>query len=302
MEILSVDNISKRYGPVRALESVSFGVPRGSVFGILGPNGSGKTTLLGIVTDVLRADSGSYTLFGDDATPKKLLRRRMGTLLETPNFYHYLSAEDNLRINARIKGVADSDIEHVLRKTGLYERRYSRFSTFSLGMKQRLGIASALLGEPELLILDEPANGLDPEGIAEIRALIRELGQQGHTIVMASHLLDEVDKVCSHLAVLKKGHLLACGAAGELLAEDDVVEVASADTDALYAVLRGAFPDHTLTREDGTVTISFPRGSADTAALNALCFSAGITLQRLVMRKRSIEHTFLELVGNGKND
>lgn len=296
MEILTVENITKHYGPVRALGGVSFGVPRGSIYGILGPNGSGKTTLLGIVTDVLRADSGSYTLFGDRTTPGKELRRRIGTLLETPNFYHYLSACDNLRINARIKGLPEGDIDRVLRRVGLYERRNSRFNTYSLGMKQRLGIASALLGDPQMLILDEPTNGLDPEGIAEIRELIKELGASGHTILMASHLLDEVEKVCTHLAILKGGQLLASGEAGELLAQDDVVELSCDDADALCGVLRGAFPGREVARDGQTVLLTLPQGTADTAEVNRLCFSAGVVLTRLALRRRSIENTFLELV------
>lgn len=301
MNILSVDNITKHYGAVRALRDVSFSVPAGSVFGILGPNGSGKTTLLGIVTDVLKADSGDYVLFEDGTTPKNDLRKRIGTLLETPNFYHYLSAYENLRIAAAIKGVDEAAIDPVLRKVGLYERRFSRFNTFSLGMKQRLGIASALLGDPRALILDEPTNGLDPEGIAEIRTLIKELGASGHTIVMASHLLDEVEKVCTHVAILKDGKLLASGRTDEILADEDIVEVAGPDMDALHAVLKEAYPANRITREAEGILLYFPAGDADPGALNGLCFSRGITLRRLVLRKRSIENIFLELVNNSQN-
>ena len=209
MNILSVENITKYYGSLKALDGVSLSVPEGSVYGIIGPNGSGKTTLLGIVTGVLHATSGQTVLFEDRVTPESELRKHIGTLLETPNFYPYLSAYDNLAIAARIKGAGRGDIERVLRKTGLWERRDSRFGTFSLGMRQRLAIASALLGNPRALILDEPANGLDPEGIAEVRELIKTLAGEGHTIIMASHLLDEVEKTCTHVAVIKQGRLLA---------------------------------------------------------------------------------------------
>lgn len=298
MDILSVDNITKNYGPVRALQGVSFGVPQGSVYGILGPNGSGKTTLLGVVTDVLKADAGSYTLFGDTATPPAELRKRIGALLETPNFYHYLSAYDNLAIAAGIKGVQTADIERVLRKVGLYERRLSCFSTFSLGMKQRLGIASALLGDPQALILDEPTNGLDPEGIAEIRTLLKDLGAAGHTIIMASHLLDEVEKVCTHVAILKAGRLLAAGRTDEILADEDTLEVWCADPDALCAVLRDAYPGATVTREPNAVLLGLPSGTVDAGAVNGLCFSRGIVLDRLALRKRKVEDIFLELVNN----
>ena len=195
MNVLSINNITKYYGNIRALNNVSFSVPEACTYGILGPNGSGKTTLLGIVTEILKPTSGVYTLLDNEKTPKNELRKHIGTLLETPNFYHYLTAEQNLRISAEIKGCEINEIDGVLKKVGLYERRKSKVSTFSLGMKQRLAIGSALLGNPKVLIFDEPTNGLDPEGIAEIRELIKQLGSEGHTIIMASHLLDEVEKV-----------------------------------------------------------------------------------------------------------
>lgn len=298
MNILSVENITKHYGAVKALQGVSFAVPRGSVYGILGPNGSGKTTLLGIVTDVLKADSGVYTLFGDTTTPTADLRKRIGTLLETPNFYHYLSAWDNLAVAARIKGVDTADIERVLRKVGLWERRNSRFSTFSLGMKQRLGIASALLGNPQALILDEPTNGLDPEGIAEIRTLIKALGTAGHTIIMASHLLDEVEKVCTHVAILKDGSLLAAGRTDKILADEDTLEMWCADPETLCGLLREAYPAGRVAQEPDAVLLRLPAGKSDPGAVNALCFSHGIVLNRLILRKRSVEDIFLELVND----
>ncbi|MCC8019706.1 MAG: ABC transporter ATP-binding protein [Rikenellaceae bacterium] len=301
MSVLSVEHISKSYRTVRALRDVTFRVPRGSVFGILGPNGSGKTTLLGIVTGVLNADAGSFTMFGDTLTPAHELRKRTGTLLETPNFYHYLSAYDNLVITSEIKGKGRDGIDEILRKVGLHERRDSKFSTFSLGMKQRLGIAAALLGDAELLILDEPTNGLDPEGIAEIRSLIKELGAAGHTIVMASHLLDEVEKVCTHVAILKKGELLAAGSADEIMTEGDIVELSAADTDSLYDLLCRHFPGQKLTRDGETVRLYFPGGGTDTAALNELCHSQGIVLTRLLLRRQSLESMFLELVSNPTN-
>ena len=196
MAILTIENISKNYGAVKALSDVSFNVPEKTVFGILGPNGSGKTTLLGIVMDILKATRGSYTWMGEKSTPA--MRKKIGTLLETPNFYHYLSAADNLKIAAKIKGKGEEDILKVLETVNLLERKDSKFNTYSLGMKQRLAIASTLLGDPEILVFDEPTNGLDPAGIAEIRELIQQLNQQGKTIIMASHILDEVEKVCTH--------------------------------------------------------------------------------------------------------
>lgn len=298
MNILSVENITKHYGAVRALQGVSFCVPTGSVYGILGPNGSGKTTLLGVVTDALKADAGSYMLFDDRETPSAELRKRIGTLLETPNFYHYLSARDNLAIAAGIKGVDTGDIERVLRNVGLWERRHSRFSTFSLGMKQRLGIASALLGDPRALILDEPTNGLDPEGIAEIRMLIKGLGAAGHTIIMASHLLDEVEKVCTHVAILKNGRLLAAGRTDEILADEDTIEMWCSDPERLCAVLREAYPAGRVAIEHDAVLLRLPAGGASAGAVNSMCFSRGIVLDRLALRKRSVEEIFLELVND----
>ncbi|MCD8072308.1 MAG: ATP-binding cassette domain-containing protein [Alistipes sp.] len=295
MNVLSVSNISKRYGRVQALDEVSFSVPRGSIFGLLGPNGSGKTTMLGITTDCVPADSGSYRLFEDGRTPAHILRKRIGTLLETPCFYSYLSGRDNLRIACLRKGIGAGHIDGVLQKVGLYQRRASRFSSYSLGMKQRLGIASALLGDPEVLILDEPINGLDPEGIAEIRGLILELGASGRTIIMASHLLDEVEKVCSHVAILKSGKLLSVGRVEEITAEGDLVELAAADTQALCALLERHGVGRKITVEGGLVSVYFA-GKADTAHLNELCHSNGIVLTRLLLKKKSMESIFLEVV------
>ena len=191
--VLSIQNLSKNYGQVQALKEVSFDVPRGSVYGILGPNGSGKTTLLGIVMDIIKPSAGSFSWNGHPGSSNEM-RRQIGTLLETPNFYHYLSGQKNLEIAAAIKERDPADIPRVLEKVNLTQRRHSKFSTYSLGMKQRLAIASTLLGDPDILVFDEPTNGLDPAGIAEIRELMKELNRQGKTIIMASHILDEVER------------------------------------------------------------------------------------------------------------
>ncbi len=298
MNILEVRHVYKQYRSVRALSDVSLSVPEGRVYGILGPNGSGKTTLLGIVTGVLGADAGSFELFEDNHTPKHLLRRRIGTLLETPNFYHYLSAGENLKINAAIKGVPRDAIAGVLKKVGLWERRRSKFSTFSLGMKQRLAIGAALLGDPQVLVLDEPMNGLDPEGIAEIRELIRSLASSGHTIIMASHLLDEVEKVCTHVAILKNGRLLAAGRTDEILADEDTIELWCADPEKLCDILREAYPAANVAQEPDAVLLRLQAEAADPGAVNALCFSRGIVLDRLALRKQSVEDIFLEIVND----
>lgn len=293
MDILSVHNLVKDYGTIRALNDVSFSVPQGCVFGILGPNGSGKTTLLGIVTDILKATSGKVLISGKEPTAD--IRKNIGTLLETPNFYHYLSAERNLRIAAEIKGKGKEQIEDVLRKVSLYERKASLFSTYSLGMKQRLAIASALLGDPHILIFDEPTNGLDPVGIAEIRELINRLSKEGKTIIMASHLLDEVEKVCTHVAILKKGNLLTAGSVNEVLVSEDVVEVSAADMNALQTVLQKIEGVKKITQIGQDFQLNYTVGTAHLESINKYCFENGIVLNHLSLKKKSLETKFLEL-------
>ena len=295
--VLNIQSVSKAYGKIQALNGVSFGVPQGSVFGILGPNGSGKTTLLSIILDVLKADNGNFLWFGEPGSPTQ--RKKIGSLLETPNFYHYLSAVDNLRITHSISGRGSmADIEKVLQKVKLYERRNSSFKTYSLGMKQRLAIAAALLGSPSVLVLDEPTNGLDPVGIAEIRELIVELKNSGHTIIMASHLLDEVEKVCTHAAILKTGKLLTTGPVDEILMDEDVVEIGATNLDALRNAVNGLSQKIVLNTETQTLQLSFAKGTANLEDINALCFSKGITLNHLVSRKKRLEARFFELTNN----
>ncbi|MDR2562781.1 MAG: ATP-binding cassette domain-containing protein [Prevotellaceae bacterium] len=292
--VLTIDSVTKYYGRVRALNKVSLTIPAGCIYGILGPNGSGKTTLLGIIMDILKPTSGRYEFY-EGETPNHQVRKRIGTLLETPNFYHYLSAERNLRIAAEIKGRGAEQIGEVLSKVNLYERRRSKFSTFSLGMKQRLAIASALLGDPDVLVFDEPVNGLDPEGIAEIRQLIKNLAGEGKTIIMASHLLDEVEKVCSHVAILKKGELLTAGKVDEVLANEDIVEVEARDIARLYEVMQGVNSTLRVYREDNSVILHFEQGAADTEAINKYCFDRNITLTSLILKNKSLESKFLEI-------
>lgn len=295
MAILTVENLHKNYPNVQALKGVSFTVPKGSVFGILGPNGSGKTTLLGIIVDILRASSGSVKLF--DETPNREHRKRIGTFLETPNFYHYLNAVQNLEISAAIKGHGKQDIDRVLRLVNLDQRKHHKFSTYSLGMKQRLALASCLLGDPEVMIFDEPTNGLDPVGIAETRELIKRMNAEGKTIIMASHLLDEVEKVCTHVAILQKGDLITHGHVDEILAQEDIVEAGAADTSQLLSLLQ-QFPGAGKTGLNGHVELAFAPGTADLEAINRFCFERGVTLNHLRLRKKSLEAKFFELTQN----
>lgn len=296
--VLSINNISKYYGSIRALNDISFTVPEGSVFGILGPNGSGKTTLLGIVMEILNASSGNFLWRGEKSSAK--MRQNIGTLLETPNFYHYLSAERNLVIAAEIKEKGKEDIERVLKVVNLYQRKDSKFSTFSLGMKQRLAIASALLGNPDVLVFDEPTNGLDPAGIAEIRELIKELSRQGKTIIMASHILDEVEKVCTHVAIIQKGDLKKLGTVQEIMAgsstQEVVIEIAADDLAALQLVVQQMNGITEARITDNYLQAVFTN-EISPKEVNRFCFEKGIVLSRLNVKRKSLESTFLEITG-----
>lgn len=290
--ILSIQNISKSYGAIQALKDVSFDVPEGSVFGVLGPNGSGKTTLLGIILDILLANGGTYSWFA--GMDHAQARRQIGSLLETPNFYHYLSAYNNLEITAAIRQRGKDDRIRVLQQVGLFERKDSRFQTYSLGMKQRLAIGAALLGHPKVLVLDEPTNGLDPAGIAEIRELIRKLNSEGITVIIASHLLDEVEKVCTHVAILKRGTLLLHGKVDEVLLSEDQIEVRATDMGMLQKVLQQMPGMQTMKLVDDILRLSCDK-AVTTGHINEFCIGKGIVLTHLLLKKKSLETKFMEL-------
>jgi ABC-2 type transport system ATP-binding protein len=296
MQILAVENLSKKYGSIQALKNVSFTVAQGSVFGILGPNGSGKTTLLATIMDIVKPTDGSFKLFGE--VPAEKHRQQIGTLLETPNFYHYLSGERNLKIAAEIKQKGMEDIPRALQMVNLTQRKNSKFSTYSLGMKQRLAIASCLLGNPEVMVFDEPTNGLDPVGIAEIRELIKGLNREGKTIIMASHLLDEVEKVCTHVAILKKGDLIAAGDVNEILSTEDIIEVAANDAARLHAVIAGMNGYNSLKENGKFLQLFYPAGTANLEEINRYCFNNHIVLTHLQLKKKSLEAKFIELTNN----
>ena len=303
--VLSIQNISKSYGPVKALQNVSFEVPKGSVFGILGPNGSGKTTMLGIVMDILKPSAGNFLWNGQPGSNEQ--RKQMGTLLETPNFYHYLSGEKNLRIAAAIKERGKEDIPKVLEKVNLLQRKDSKFSTYSLGMKQRLAIASTLLGDPDILVFDEPTNGLDPAGIAEIRELMKELNRQGKTIIMASHILDEVEKVCTHVAIIQKGVLKTVGTVHDVLnatTSDKVITVEielSAENPARLEEILKQMPGILTVQANGSGLSIEATENITTAGINQFCFENGVVLNHLNLKRKSLETRFLEITG-GKSD
>jgi ABC-2 type transport system ATP-binding protein len=291
--VLSIQEISKQYGRIRAVNQLSTEVHKGQVFGLLGPNGSGKTTTLSIILGLIRSDSGNFSWFGEN--PTNTSRKRIGSVIESPNFYPYLTARQNLRIIADIKDKSPSDIDGVLKLVNLFDRKNDKFRTFSFGMKQRLAVASALLGNPEVLILDEPTNGLDPQGIAQIRELILMIAKKGITIILASHLLDEVQKICTHVAVLDKGKKLFDGNVSEVLSISDSFELGSAEMDKLEKLLRAhpQFQSLVATPEKFVVTFT---GKIDATELNNFFFHQGIILNHLAERKRTLEQHFLELL------
>ena len=301
--ILTIDQLSKSYGAIRALDNVSFDVPEGSVFGILGPNGSGKTTLLGIVMDILKPTSGRFLWNGHPGSSNEQ-RRKIGTLLETPNFYHYLSGQKNLEIAAAIKERGKEDIPAVLEKLNLIQRKNSKFSTYSLGMKQRLAIASTLLGDPKILVFDEPTNGLDPAGIAEIRQLIRDLNKQGKTIIMASHILDEVEKVCTHVAIIQNGVLKEKGTVHEVISGQAGDTITTVDIDLAADDLKAL--EHAIKQMPGVIRTTIGENnlqvhaeeSVTTASVNRFCFDKGIVLTQLTLQRKSLEKRFLEITGS----
>jgi ABC-2 type transport system ATP-binding protein len=294
MSVLQIHNLSKTFGKIKALDNVSFDVPKGSVFGLLGPNGSGKTTLLSIILDILSADGGSFSWFGEPST--MVHRKRIGSLLETPNFYHYLSAVQNLRITQSISQRGNEDtIQNVLKTVNLYERRNYKFRTYSLGMKQRLAIAASLLGSPEVILLDEPTNGLDPVGIAEIRELIKALAANGHTIIMASHLLDEVEKVCDHVAILKYGKLIASGSVASVLADEDCYLVNAENQERLIALMNQLPGISRITVTSEGVECFIKNQSLNAENINKFCFEHQLIINHLAVKKKRLEEKFFEL-------
>jgi ABC-2 type transport system ATP-binding protein len=294
--ILTIENLSKRYGRIQALKNVSFSIQKGHVYGILGPNGSGKSTTLGIVLNVVNKTSGDYKWFDGKVKTHDALKK-VGAIIERPNFYPYMTAEENLKLVCKIKNINYSKINEKLNLVGLTERKDSKFSTFSLGMKQRLAIASALLNDPEILILDEPTNGLDPQGIHQIRDIIKEIASHGTTILLASHLLDEVEKVCSHVVVLRKGEILYSGSVDAMSANEGFFEISSNDNIALKTVLHDHPAVGQIKEEDGKVLV-YLKSELSASDLNQFLFSKNIILNHLVKRKNSLEAQFLELTKN----
>ena len=291
--ILTISNITKKFGYLTAVHDLSFTIEKGNIYGILGPNGSGKSTTLGMILNVVNKTSGEYAWF-DGTTDTHQALKKVGAIIERPNFYPYMSAYQNLKLVCKIKDVPFTAIEHVLETVGLLDRKNSPFRTFSLGMKQRLAIASALLNDPEVLILDEPTNGLDPQGIHQIREIIKGIAQKGTTILLASHLLDEVEKVCTHVVVLRKGHKLYAGRVDEMISSFGFFEMKSNQQEALLEFVTN-HPKIAKHKQDGALITAFLSEPVEVETFMKNLFNKKIILTHFVKRKESLEEQFLQL-------
>lgn len=296
-KVLTISNLTKKFGRLTAVNNLNLEVKRGQVFGMLGPNGSGKTTTLGMLMSVVNPTAGSYEWFGEP--PSTQVRKKIGAVLEHPIFYPYLSGQKNLELNAMIKECPPENIPNVLEIVELTDRRFDKYKTYSLGMKQRLAIASALLNDPTVLILDEPTNGLDPMGIAEIRGLIKKIAANGKTIILASHLLDEVQKVCSHFAILRKGNLIHSGPVDDVTRGTETVEV-KAESEQLNALLLNFGGTSSIARENGYYQITL-RENFHGRDLNKFLFENGVVADHLVTKRKSLEQMFLEIVSEANH-
>ncbi len=299
MPVIEANELTKRYGTRRgksvlAVDRISFAVEQGQVFGFLGPNGSGKTTTIGMLVGIINPTGGSFRLFGASG-PRDLVaaRARVGATLETPNFYPYLSGRDNLRIAATIKGVGRPRIEECLELVGLADRARHRFKTYSLGMKQRLALAATMLNDPELIVLDEPANGLDPQGMKEIREIIRILASRGKTIFLSSHLLWEVERTCTHVSIVRKGRIVATGTVAEVVSGATAAFLKAEDLDALAAALEEYPGASAVRRSDGGVIATLE--SDDLASVNRYLAGLGIHVSHLAPHRQSLEDAFMDL-------
>ena len=294
--ILETKALTKKYGKIIAVNNLNLSIPEKAVFGILGPNGSGKTTTLGLVLDVIEKNSGEFTWnVGDSGNERK----KIGAILESPNFYPYLSGFENLKVVATIKDVDDSKINPTLKQVGLFDRKNDAFKTYSLGMKQRLAIASALISNPQVLILDEPTNGLDPKGIVEIRELIKEIAAEGRTIILASHLLDEVQKVCDHFCVLNNGKLIFTGRVDELTRQKNQFILASSDNQLLIEKLNAIGWVNKVELKDDRVEVVIDEGTKVEELTKQLA-TDGIYLTHLSPVTKSLEKKFIEILSQNE--
>ena len=291
--ILKISNLHKKFKKVHAVNNVSLEIKKGNVYGILGPNGSGKSTTLGIVLNVVNKTSGDFEWFDGSLSTHDALKK-VGAIIERPNFYPYMTAEENLKLVCKIKNIPFDKVNEKLELVGLFDRKESKFKTFSLGMKQRLAIASALLNDPEILILDEPTNGLDPQGIRQIRDLIKIIANQGTTILLASHLLDEVEKVCSHVIVLRYGVTLYQGKVDGMLANEGFFELQANNIDELIQAVSQHPSVDKIDIQDGKALV-YLKAPLEAGELNQYLFNKNIVLTHLLKRRTSLEEQFLKL-------
>ncbi len=292
--ILETNQLTKRYSRrILAVDGLDLQIPKGQVFGLLGPNGSGKTTTLGMILGVVSKTSGSFSWFGQGEDYK--LRKNIGAILEQPNFYPFLSARQNLVVHSRIKDIRNPDFDGLLKMVGLYERGNDPFKTYSLGMKQRLAIASAMLADPEVLIFDEPTNGLDPQGIAEIRKIILNIRDMEKSIVLASHLLDEVQKVCSHFAVLRRGKKIYSGSVDEALNSTHSISVGANNMMQLKQELSSCDGIHNMEEFADSFRLQVDERWT-TAKLNKYLVERNIEINYIEQKRSSLEEKFLQIL------
>ncbi|WP_417887199.1 ABC transporter ATP-binding protein [Zunongwangia sp.] len=296
--ILTINHLTKQYGSLTAVNDLSFTIEKGYVYGILGPNGSGKSTTLGMILNVVNKTSGSFEWFdGTESTHEAL--KKVGAIIEHPNFYPYMTAAQNLQLVCKIKGVPKEKVEEKLAIVNLLDRKDTKFKAFSLGMKQRLAIASALLNDPEILILDEPTNGLDPQGIHQIRDIIQNIATSGTTILLASHLLDEVEKVCSHVVIIRNGKKLYSGPTDAINANHGFFELEAENNDLLIKLLEEHPSIGKITQKKGYV-VAIIDSPLEASSINRYFFEKGLSLNYLNKRKESLEEQFLQLTNETK--
>ena len=298
--VIRTEALTKRYGEILAVDGLSLEVPKGRIYGLLGPNGSGKTTTMGMLLGLVKPTTGSFTLFDSD-TPMLAGLRRIGAIVETPSFYPYLTGRENLAYFQGITGSSNrAELDGLLEQVGLANRADSRFRTYSLGMKQRLGLAYSLLGDPELLFLDEPTNGMDPAGMAEVRDLIRSLGTGGRTVLLSSHLLHEVEQVCDSVAILSKGKLIAQGKVADLVQSGSAERVRLRTTDNAKAfVVISALDWVSSVAEDGeSIVVSAP--GERSWELSFALVKSDVYISEMVAEGTSLEQYFLDVTGDDR--
>jgi ABC-2 type transport system ATP-binding protein len=298
---VSTKGLTKRFGDRTVVDRVDLAIPAGSVCGFVGPNGAGKTTTIRMLLGLIRPSAGGGSILGGSLTEPATYLRKVGALIEAPAFYPQLSGQDNLRALARLGQLSLKTVAPALARAGLTDRAGDKYRSYSLGMKQRLGIAAAMLPDPELLILDEPTNGLDPAGIVEMRGLIRSFADDGMTVLVSSHLISEIEQICDYVVMIRAGRLVHQGSVAALRAtqQRDVIAAPEHDADCerLAKILEAA--GCTVTRQPAESAVRVESAGLSAADLNRLAASGGIILRQLTEQTRSLERAFFALTGTG---